>query len=123
MGYESKIYIVHEYPKYGEGMPYGQVIAMFDLCKMAYSKYCGMYFPDLFNEERTCDFYADDGNTVIVDDNYGDAVRKAESNKDVIKWLKACTKENDWYLPKVFLDTLLSLEKSKVKYSLYHYGY
>ena len=125
MGYESKVYIVQEYPKYyeDEKLPYGSVIAMFDLCKMGYSEYHGRAFRELFNHERTCEFYADDFDTVITEDYYGDEVTKAEDNKAVVKWMKAYIKDNDWYRAKVVLDTLLSLEKNNVEYSLYHFGY
>ena len=124
MGYESRIYIVMEYPKYAyDEMPYGSVIAMFDLRKMGYWQLHGRYFPHLFDTPRTCEFYADDGNTIISEDCYGDVVYKAGDNRAVINWLKAYVKDNDWCRAKVFLDTLLSLEKNHVDYSIYHYGY
>ena len=123
MGYESRVYVIEESPYRGVGeLPWGDVIAMFDLCKMNYDLYYGKSFPSLFNKERTCEFYADDGNTLITEDYYGEEVKKADS-EEVIKWLKAYFKNgNEWYRAKAFYATLLSLEKEDVAYSLYHFG-
>lgn len=122
MGYESKVYIVQESKhQRADRLPWGDVIAMFDLCKMNYWDYYGRSFPLLFDQERTCEFYADDGNTIITKDNYGDSITKA-NNATVIKWMKRFVKENDWYRANALLATLLALEKNNVEYSLYHYG-
>ena len=124
MGYESKIYVVQEYePIFGtERLGYGDIIAVFDLCKMGYELYNGKSFRDLFNQKRTCEFYADDGNTIIEEDCYGDEIEKAD-NAEVIAWLKEMTKGTDWYRAKLFYKFLLEIEKSGAAYSLYHYGY
>ena len=127
MGYESKIYIVQESPYHATNeLPYGDVIAMFDLRKVGYNICYGKTFPSLFDEERTCIFYADDGNTELTEDCYGDEITKAD-NHEVIRWLKADIKgrgvENAWHRENILLDTLLSLEKNNVEYSLYHFGY
>ena len=123
MGYESKIYVVQEYEPFKEGIkPYGEVIAMFDLCKMGWDIYYRKSFRDLFNQERTCDFYSDDGNTVIEEDCYGDEIQKADP-KEVIKWLRAFIKDSDYWRANLFYKFLLEMEKSGNGYSLYHYGY
>lgn len=123
MGYESKIYVVQEYDPLFEGrLGYGDIIATFDLCKMGYEIYNGKSFQQLFNQDRTCDFYADDGNTIIKEDCYGDEIQKADP-KEVIAWLKQMTEENSWYRAKLFYKFLLELEKTGADYSLYHYGY
>ena len=123
MGYESKIYVVEEYePVFDGRLGYGDIIATFDLCKMGYDIYNGKSFRQLFNQDRTCDFYADDGNTIIKEDCYGDEIQKADP-EEVIAWLKQMTKDNSWYRAKVFYKFLLELEKTGVGYSLYHYGY
>lgn len=130
MGYESKVYVVKEYDSeyctVHNRLPYGDIIAIFNLCKMSYDLICGKSFKDLFTEERTCDFYADDGDTVIEEDCYGSAIKKAKDNSDVLDWLKKhCErhKNDPWYREKAFRDFLKSLEKQQVTYSLYHFGY
>lgn len=123
MGYESKIYVVEEYEPYMDGkLGYGDVIAVFDLCKMGWEFHNGKTFRDLFNQPRTCDFYADDGNTIIKEDCYGDEIEKAD-NAEVVAWLKAMTRGETWWRAKVFYKFLLEMEKTGMQYSLYHYGY
>lgn len=123
MGYESKIYVVQEWEPLADGkLGYGDVIAVFDLCKMGYDIYNGKSFRQLFNQARTCDFYADDGNTIIKEDCYGDEIEKAD-NAEVIAWMKEMTRGTDWYRAKLFYKFLLEIEKSGAAYSLYHYGY
>ena len=69
MGYESKLYIVtkHTYAE-NDGMKYAAKIAEFDLCKM------GDKFHDDIMKYPVTDsyFYADDGNTRVLEDAYGD---------------------------------------------------
>ena len=126
MGYESRVYVVQEYKSIKpDGLGYGDVIAMFDLCKMGWSEFNGKTFPQLFNQERTCEFYDDDGNTIITTDNYGDEIRKANP-KEVISWLKKYNADNEWggwYRAEVFYKFLMAMEKTKQAYSLYHFGY
>lgn len=125
MGYESKVYIVQEstsgYVDH-DGLVWGDVVAMFDLCRMGWESYYGKTFSQLFDQERTCYFYSDDGNTQIVDDKYGDPIQKADK-KEVIKWLRKFCKENEWYRAKLLLSCLETLEKSGEAYSVYHFGY
>ena len=124
MGYESKVYVVQEYAPFAAGrLGYGDKIAMVDLCKMGYDTYNGKRFPDLFSEERTCDIYMDDGETIIEEDCYGQPIQKAPDNLAVIRWLEASRKGGTWYRAEVLLSILKRLEKDNVEYSLYHYGY
>ena len=125
MGYESKIYVIQEHgiPHNDEGLPYGEVLAMFDLCKMGYELYNGCSFRDLFSEERTCFFYGDDGNTIIKEDCYGSPIEKARNNLEVIEWLKAMLKDEHYGRAKAFKKYLDALEKEGMEYSLYHFGY
>jgi hypothetical protein len=113
------------YAQYGR-LAYGNKIAVFNLCKMSYDRIDGKCFSDLFTEERTCDIYADDGDTVIEEDCYGDSIKKPKDNSLVLKWLekhRKMSKDDLWYREIVFRDFLKSLEKNNVEYSLYHYGY
>ena len=125
MGYESRIYVVEPLSD-----KYGNVIAMFDLCKMGYDLIRGKSFPDLFKIEQyeNFSFYSDDGNTPIKKDPYGDTVKKAASNIEVIEWLNTYIRieggaENAWWRAVVFRDFLKSLERHEMCYELYHYGY
>lgn len=125
MGYESKIYVVQPYAD-----DFGDVIAMFDLCKMSYDPYNGTTFPGLFTIEKEDSYkiYQPDGNTPVKEDCYGDTVKRAENNQKVIEWLKAFCKgeggdKSAWYRAVVFRDFLISLEKTGWEYELYHYGY
>lgn len=75
MGYESKLYIVEKSPScaivrkdFPDPMYWGEVIAVFDLCKLPDS-----VSRKLRNYPNTnCYIYADDGNTRITEDCYGD---------------------------------------------------
>ena len=81
MGYESKLYIVNKRNKYdGDEKRYAQVIATYDMCK-----YYG--FGDTFKRKTDCFIYADDGNTKILEDCYGDELGEA-SIEDVIEFVK-----------------------------------
>ena len=72
MGYESKIYICEKSGiKDNDGMTYVQVIAMFDMCKMG-------NLINVFDRKTDCYFYADDGDTKVLEDKYGDALTEAE---------------------------------------------
>lgn len=72
MGYESKIYIGEKSSiEDNDGMTYVQVIAMFDMCKMG-------NLINVFDRKTDCYFYADDGNTKVLEDKYGDALTEAE---------------------------------------------
>lgn len=75
MGYESKFYIVrklrHQIPN-DEGMIYAEVIAMVDMAKCYPLSSIFNTFP-----KTKCYFYADDGNTRIIEDRYGSALPEA----------------------------------------------
>jgi len=72
MGYESKLYVVEKANRYmNEDMRYCQVIAMFDLCKF-YPLSCNIsHYP-----KTECYFYADDGNTKVLEDKYGEPLKE-----------------------------------------------
>ena len=124
MGYESKLYVV-EKPnlKYidNDGMVYCQIIAMLDLCRFpALSDRLAAY-PD-----TKCYFYADDGNTKVLSDNYGDALKEIPL-ADVINTLETELKKGETYR-RIYpvLAALKSLEEHKDQWRevvVLHYGY
>lgn len=119
MGYESKIYVVDKHTLHNE---WDEVIATFDLCKMGYGLIDGVSFRGLFTEPVGC-MYADDGDTEIHEDCYGDAVQGAPIHK-VIHWLNKWLKDHDYSRAKAFYALLKSMAK-EVDGDLwcFHYGY
>ena len=122
MGYESKLYVVRKFDNIlNEEKGWAQVIAMFDMCK----------FYELSNAMRTrpktdCFIYADDEDTKILEDKYGEELTEA-SPQYVIDILESFLEENKDYW-RVF--TLLAFLKSLVKIVgqdknivVLHYGY
>ena len=75
MGYESKVYLVDEHhsirmvDSQKNERHWSEVIACVDMCKM------GNEFVRLFNTEFKGYFYADDGNTEVLEDKYGDELK------------------------------------------------
>jgi len=89
MGYESKLYVVDKHHWKWSNEPWGEVIAMFNLCKVPelnFSKY----------PPTDCYIYADDGNTEIREDNYGDPLKEIPI-KDMIQMLEEAIKTEDYY--------------------------
>ncbi len=82
MGYESRIYIVEKRTKWDdEDKRYASVIAVFDMC-------CIGDLTRIFESEADCYFYADDGNTQVLEDMYGDPLKET-TVKDMIDALEA----------------------------------
>ena len=124
MGYESKLYVVEKssYDYSGDkGMKYCQVIAMFDLCKF-YPLSCTISdYPT-----TDCYFYADDGNTRVLEDKYGDPLREIPI-EDVIDVLEEYLSNNNNYR-RIFptLAALKALNEHKNQWKelvVLHYGY
>ena len=122
MGYESKIYIGEKSSiKDNDGMTYVQVIAMFDMCKMG-------NLINVFDRKTDCYFYADDGNTKVLEDKYGDALTEAEI-KDFIYVLEEAVDSGENYR-RIFplLSTLQTIYEQQKdgrwkNIVLLHYGY
>lgn len=122
MGYESKIYIAEKSSlKDNDGMTYVQVIAMFDMCKMG-------NLINVFDRKTDCYFYADDGNTKVLEDKYGDALTEAEI-EDFIYVLEEAVDSGENYR-RIFplLSTLQTIyeQQKDGKWKnivLLHYGY
>ena len=122
MGYESKIYICEKMNfKDSNGMTYARVIAMFDMCSMG-------SLTNVFKKKTDCYFYADDGDTVVLEDRYGDPIKEAEI-EDFIYVLKEAIDNGETYrriFPLLaFLETIDEQQKDgKWKdIALLHYGY
>ena len=129
MGYESKIYII-EKTKYSwdeeNGMKYARVLAMFDLAMFDVSKFYEL--SDWFrNKPATKHYiYADDGDTQIIEDRYGDTLKEA-SVEDVIDRLERIV-ENGKDYKRIFplLAALKAFESHSNQWgniAVLHYGY
>ena len=122
MGYESRIYIAEKSSlKDNNGMTYVQVIAMFDMCKMG-------NLINVFDRKTDCYFYADDGNTKVLEDKYGDALTEAEI-EDFIYVLEEAVDSGENYR-RIFplLSTLQTIYEQQndgrwKNIVLLHYGY
>ena len=124
MGYESRIYIV-EKTSYSwsedNGRKYARVLAMFDVAKF-------YELSDWFrNKPATKHYiYADDGDTQIIEDRYGDALKEA-SVKEVINRLERIVESGEDYR-RIFplLATLKAFETQSNCWediAVLHYGY
>lgn len=122
MGYERKLYVVEKgHAKNSDGMRYAHVVAMFDMCKVG-------FFGNVFEHKTDCYFYADDGDTKVVKDRYGDDLKEA-TVKDVINVLEEAVKKGDEYR-RIFpllsaLKTIDEQQKGGIwrEIVVLHYGY
>lgn len=118
MGYESKIYITRK----NEYSDWNEVVATFDLCKMGHDLIDGKPFRHLFTEPVGC-MYADDGDTELRKDCYGDDIEGAPI-ESVIEWLGKWLETNHYARAEVFYTLLMEMD-AKIDGELwcYHYGY
>lgn len=121
MGYESRIYIVEKTSLIVESKEYAQVVAMFNLGKF-------YFLSDILRKKPAtdCFVYADDGNTRIIKDPYGEPLTEATID-DVISILENAVSSGDDYR-KIFplLATLKSLEQHSKQWrnlAVLHFGY
>lgn len=124
--YGSKIYVVTVYNVSGL-KPYGNQIAIFDLCKMG-DRYNGLSFTDLFDYYNDCSIYADDGNTEIIEDCYGEKLTCTDDIKKVVEWLEEAENKETYRRAELFLDFLKTILKQQEQgkwgnIRLIHYGY
>lgn len=124
MGYESKIYIVKKTDcSYTEenGMKYARVLAMFDVSKFYELSDWFINKPDTKHY-----FYADDGDTEIIEDRYGDTLKEA-SVKEVIDRLERIVENgNDYRRIFPLLAALKVFEEQSNHWgniAVLHYGY
>lgn len=122
MGYESKIYIGEKSSiKDNDGMTYVQVIAMFDMCKMG-------NLINVFDRKTDCYFYADDGNTKVLEDKYGDALTEADIEDFIYVLEEAVDSGEDYRRIFPLLSTLQTIYEQQKdgrwkNIVLLHYGY
>lgn len=119
MGYESKIYVVSKSGiSFGEEKEYAEVIAVFYA-----SKYIEL--AAVFKKVTDCYIYADDGDTMILEDRYGDELKEAPLS-DVISFLEGELERGETYRRiKPLLALLKSFDTSVWGKNLVclHYGY
>lgn len=124
MGYESRIYIVEKTNcswNENDDKKFARVLAVFDMA-------CFRQLSDWFrNKPATKHYiYADDGNTQIIEDCYGDALKEA-SVKEVINRLEKIIENGEDYR-RIFplLATLKAFEAQSNHWgdiAVLHYGY
>ncbi len=122
MGYESKIYIAEKGSlKDQNGMTYVSVIAMFDMCKIG-------NLVNVFDKKTDCYFYADDGNTKVLEDMYGDTLKES-TVEDVINVLEEAVDSGENYR-RIFplLSALKTIHEQQMdgrwkEIVVLHYGY
>lgn len=117
MGYESRLYIVKEC----KAVNYAEVIARFDCSKMGY----GNGWRELFNKPLESKMYAEDGNTLIEEDCYGEKLTTADFYT-VIAWLEKEVEKDDYRRLQPLLSLLKGFDLSQWQdgeMKIVHYGY
>ena len=122
MGYESKIYIAERgSSKDDDGRTYARVIAMFNMCKIG-------SIVNVFKSKTDCYFYADDGDTKVLEDQNGEALTEA-TIEDVVCALEEAVKNGEEYR-RIFplLSTLKTIHEQQMsgewgEIVIIHYGY
>lgn len=121
MGYESRIYIVRKGRIYDEtyGKRWAEKIAMFDMCK--YPR-----LADLMRSKPATDCYIYEGDTIIIEDCYGEPLYEA-SCSDVIALLEKDVENGEDYR-RIFplLAMLKTFEEHKEQWgeiAVLHFGH
>ena len=134
MGYESKIIIVerteHELPNGGTWV-YGDELARFDLSKMGYDKFDGVWFPGLFTIPIDFDLYVRESPEDVPDsfyrvDCYDEHCKYTTDIDRVIAWLEKFDEVEHYRRASLFRDFLRVLKEHKDEYNeicIVHYGY
>lgn len=115
MSYESRIYIV----KQSIGCDYAQEIAKFNCSAMPYE------FKSIFDKTFAGKLYADDGNTLIEKDKYGEHLKYADF-PTVIAWLEKEVESDDFRRIKPLLALLKGFDLTQWQdgeMKIVHYGY
>lgn len=113
MGYESRLYVVEHHES-----GFAEKIAVFDMCKMYYNGWV-----ELFNKEFMGNLYADDGNTLIKEDNYGEKLSYAELDA-VLGWLKETEEILCYRRIAPLIGYLEGIDKADwYRVKIVHYGY
>lgn len=92
MGYESRLYIVNKTPIKDPSinMVFGEIIAMFNLSKVNSVASEFSHYPD-----TNTYIYADDENTQILEDAYGEKLKEIPID-DAIKIIEKAAEEDCW---------------------------
>ncbi len=91
MGYENRLYIVNKTSIHDDkNMVFGEIIAMFNLSKVNSVASRFHHYPD-----TNTYIYADDGDTRILEDEYGDKLREIPID-DAIKIIEEAAEEDHW---------------------------
>lgn len=120
MGYESRLYIVRKTTSFGynTNLRWAQKIAVFDLCKVP-------AVSDRMRAYKATDAFicADDGNTEIIEDDYGEALKEIPVADAIVILEDAAARDNYWrYRPCIALLKAIQEEKQSDIVVL-HYGY
>ena len=117
MGCESRIYVVNKYSVVIDGRQWGEVVAVYNAC-------CFPGLIGVFSQKSDCFIIADDGNTEITEDRYGNELTEAPLS-DVISFLENEIKEGKTYRRiKPLLGLLKSFDESQWRNLVcLHYGY
>ena len=121
MGYESRFYIVNS-NKSGykdEGFYYGEKIAIFNMCKVP------RLYDAIKNYPKTDTFiYADDGNTLITEDNYGESLIEIPINDMIYHLRNVIDSDTPYRRYEPFLHLLLGFNTREWdNLVVLHYGY
>lgn len=120
MGYESTFYIVEKSDLYNNkiGKKWAKDIASFDMCKIGASSWLSRY------PETEYYFYADDGNTEVVEDCYGEPLKEIPIS-DLIDILENDPELQGYRRTEPFLALLKGFDQSKFNNNLVvlHYGH
>lgn len=120
MGYESKIYVVKKsnFSCREDGKVYAEVIAMVDMCK------CYDISDILRNKPATdCYIYAEDHDTQVVEDRYGEPLTEAPLC-EAIKIVERAMQKDDYWRYNILLSTLKAFEiYDCMNIAVLHYGY
>ena len=124
MGYESRIYIVEKTNcSYTEenGMKYARVLAMFDVSKF-------YELSDWFRNKPATKhhIYADDGDTQIIEDRYGDTLKEASVEEVIDRLERIVENGNDYRRIFPLLAALKVFEEQSIHWgdiAVLHYGY
>lgn len=124
MGYESKIYIVRKTTMKGYEETadkfYAEKIAEFNMCKCP----C---LADSLRDKTNCYIYADDGNTPIIEDRYGDPLTETTPAIVIELLEKYIADGGDFRRVYPLLACLKAFEERKVQWGddlvVLHFGY
>lgn len=120
MGYESRLYVVKKTTSFGynTNLRFAQKIAMFNLGKVP-------AVSDKMRAYKNTDafIYADDGNTEITEDKYGDALKEIPL-ADAISILEDAAAKDDYWRYRPCIALLKSMQEyGQGDIVVLHYGY